>query len=270
VSKPDDIEVLLPFTAHRVRLNEDLWSTPVGGDDPFVALSTQVLIDRAGGTIKGKRILDVACLEGGFAAAFARLGAIEVVGVESRDLNIRRCLLVKRYLKLANLTFIQGDVKDVTRDWLGEFDIVFASGILYHLDDPYSFLMNISSLTRDFLLLDTHIALRDSWKHGCSKKISKRTFGGNSYLGRVATEYPPDLPRGEVEQLLWSAWSNPMSFWVTEESLVTILRDVGFKHISKVYTPRGYRCQENCPEGCRIIIIAQKDLGPLYLNVNRG
>jgi len=41
---------------------------------------------------------------------------------------------------------------------------------------------------------------------------------------------------------LWTTYSNLMSFWLTENSLIRMLLDVGFKYISKVYIPRGYKC----------------------------
>ena len=58
---------------------------------------------------------------------------------------------------------------------------------------------------------------------------------------------------------LRTAYSGPLSFWVTEDSLVRTLLDVGFKHISKVYVPRGYKCPENRREECRIIVVAKKE-----------
>lgn len=125
-----EVQRLLPFTAHRIKITEDLWTIPRGGDDPFSALSTRVLVDRAGGSLAGKRILDLGCLEGGYTAAFAQMGAREAIGFEARKMSIERCLLVKRCLNLDNLNFYNEDVKNATRNWLGEFDIIFASGIL--------------------------------------------------------------------------------------------------------------------------------------------
>lgn len=252
-----EIQALLPFTAHRIEIAKGIWTITDGGEDPRSALSTKALLKQACGSLSGKRILDLGCLEGGYTAAFANMGASEAVGIEARKLNFRRCLLVKKCLNLDNLTFYREDVKNCTRDRLGEFDIVFAAGILYHLDDPFAFLKNIYGLTLDFALVDTHVAHKDSWAHSCSEHLIQRTFGGNTYVGRVALEYT-EKQSGEVENFLWSSYSNSTSFWLTEESLVQMLRDVGFEQIVKIYTPRGYRCQEGCPYECRIILVAKK------------
>jgi SAM-dependent methyltransferase len=256
----DEIQNLLPFTAHRIKIGKELWTIPNGGEDPASALSTRVVVERAGGSLMGKRILDLGCLEGGYTAAFAQMGAKEVVGVEVRTLNIKRCLLVKQQLELNNVQFHQEDVRNVDKHSMGQFDIVFAAGILYHLDDPYSFLKNISEMTIDFALIDTHIATKIKHVHGCSPLLVEKIFGSQKYVGRQAREYPAGMKKADLEKHVWTSWGNPSSFWLTEESLVKMLSDVGFSYVSKVYVPRGYRCGENCQAECRIMIVAKKNL----------
>jgi len=73
--------------------------------------------------------------------------AKEVVGIEEREIDYQRCLIVKESLNLSNVTFYKPDVRDVKMDWLGDFDIVFVGGILYHFDDPFALLKKISEMT---------------------------------------------------------------------------------------------------------------------------
>jgi len=234
-----------------------------GEDVSTPDLRMMTLLDRANGSLSGKRVLDLGCLEGGYSVYLGRQGAKEVVGIEAREKNYQRCLLVKKLLNLDNLTFHKCDVKNVQREWLGEFDIVFAGGILYHLDDPYLVLKNIFQMTKDFMLIDTHVALRNNWAHRCSDKVVERVFEGERYYGRWAKEFDPQAKREDVEDSLWAAWSNPMSFWLLEESLVQMLMRLGFRNVSKVYNIPGYnRCHEGCPENCRIILVAKKDWNP--------
>lgn len=255
-----EIQKLLPFTAHRIMIGDGLWTIADGGDDPLTALSTRVLVDRAGGSLAGKRILDLGCLEGGYSVAFTRMGAKEVVGIEVRTANMKRCSLVKQCLGLENLHFHQEDVRNVKSEWLGKFDIVFAAGILYHLDDPYTFLKNVSEMTLDFALIDTHIANKTSFGHGCSPMLVEKIFASKIYIGREAREYPAGMKKADLEKHVWTSWGNPTSFWLTEESLVKMLGEVGFSYISKVYVPQGYRCGDNCKEECRVIIVSKKNL----------
>ena len=129
---------LLPFTAHRVELPDGTW-TMEAGDDPLHALSTEIVLREAGGTLAGLRVLDVGCLEGGYTVAFARHGAAEAVGLEVRQTNLQRCALLADELALPAVRFVEGDAKQLDREAHGTFDVVFAAGLLYHLDDPYDF-----------------------------------------------------------------------------------------------------------------------------------
>ena len=212
----------------------------------------------AGGSLKGKRVLDLGCLEGGYCAAFAKMGAARVVGVDVRPKNLERAALVKHCLKLGNVDLRLADVRHVNRRYFGEFEIVFAAGILYHLDDPYSFLRSAAEMTLDVLFLDTHVARSGNQAHGASGGIIEKTFGGKSYQGQEMEEYPEETTQDSYEDMLWAAYGNSTSFWLTEHSLVEMLKDVGFAFVSKVYVPRGYRCLENCQDECRVILVAKK------------
>lgn len=129
----------------------------------------KTLMDRADRTLAGKQVLDLGCLEGGYSVYLAKQAAKEVVGIEAREINFQRCLLVKDCLKPANLTFRRCDVKEVRRDWPGEFDIIFAGGIVYHLDNPYVVLQHLAEMVNEFTLRDTHVDLRDHWAHRCAE-----------------------------------------------------------------------------------------------------
>jgi 2-polyprenyl-3-methyl-5-hydroxy-6-metoxy-1,4-benzoquinol methylase len=249
---------LIPFSAHRIELPSGAWTMTDEGEDPLTAISTQALLEAAGHNLAGKKILDLGCLEGGYSAAFAALGAAEVIGVEAREENIRRCLFVKDKLALENVRFFKGDVKDIAVDQFGDIDIVFASGILYHLDDPYTFAKNCAAIAKDFAVFDTHVAFADSTAHLCSEETKRLVKGGRTYRGKLAAEYPADEDPSEIEGHLWAAYSNPFSFWLYEESLVQMLLDVGFAKVTKYPVPFGYRCGESCGRNCRIILLAFK------------
>ena len=70
---------------------------------------------------------------GHYAIEFAMQGAT-VVGIEGRESNVQKAIFAKDILNLENLTFYQDDVRNLSAEKYGQFDIVLCSGILYHLD----------------------------------------------------------------------------------------------------------------------------------------
>jgi SAM-dependent methyltransferase len=247
---------LLPFTAHRVELEPGVWTIDGGGEDPFESAATLALLEHTGGDLQGSRVLDVGCLEGGYTVAFARLGAREAVGLEIRETNLRRCRFLEDHLRLPNVRFVRDDAREIAAERLGSFDVVFASGILYHLEDPFDFLQRCFDITSDLLVIDTHLASENHVSHGCSERVTTREWRGGSYRGREAVEDMQGLPPEKIEALNWAAWGHSVTFWLTERSLLHALSNVGFSFVSKVFMKPPYKC--DCQWECRSIFVARK------------
>ncbi len=224
---------LLPFTTHRIELAPGVWSADAG----VVALDDvrlDLVLEASGGSVAGKRAVDLGCLEGGFTLAFAIHGAAAAVGIEARAISVQRCELARDLIGAANAEFVCGDIKDE----LGgreRFDVVFAAGILYHVGDPAALLVSMRGSCADsgFALIDTHVADEAAATHGCSPLMT-RDFGGRSYRGRMFGEYPADLDASGREELLWAAWSDDAAFWPVESDLVEMIGHAGFASVEKV------------------------------------
>jgi 2-polyprenyl-3-methyl-5-hydroxy-6-metoxy-1,4-benzoquinol methylase len=221
---------LLPFSTHRIELAPGVHTAPdgvVAVDDVRV----EVVVDACGGSLEGRRVVDLGCLEGGFTLAFAGLGA-DAVGIEAREISVRRCELAKALLGDERATFVRGDIKDelVGRD---PFDVVFASGILYHVADPAAFLVTMRAACAGFAVIDTHVAHPEVASHGCSDVV-RQMSGGVLYRGRMFAEYPSDVLANVKDELLWAAWSDADSFWPLEDDLVAMIRAAGFRSVDKI------------------------------------
>lgn len=113
------------------------------------------LLEMYGGSLEGKRVLDIACNCGGFSIRAAQAGAAEVVGVDMEPYYIRQANFVRDALGLENVRYEERRLEDITPETHGRFDIVFFFGILYHLENPIDALKRISAVTRDLLAIDT-------------------------------------------------------------------------------------------------------------------
>jgi 2-polyprenyl-3-methyl-5-hydroxy-6-metoxy-1,4-benzoquinol methylase len=224
----------MPLTATEATIGAHI---PLIGDDPRTIVIKSLIRDRFAGTARAIRVLDLGSLEGGVAFEMAREGW-DAVGIEGRASNIEKAELIRRYFGLDNLRFELRDVKslDVAAD--GRFEAVLCCGLLYHLDDPFSFLEKLRELvTPDGLLfLDTHVApderaARFGTHAGVLAEETTLQHGGHSYEGRWMTE--PET--GTLLDRQWSAVSNRRSFWPTRRALIRAVYHGGFHSIAELY-----------------------------------
>lgn len=218
------------FTAHNIRLDNGVVTKPdspttMDQDEWFIS-ARKVLNLVFPGNKENYRIVDLGCLEGGYAVEFARMG-FNTLGIEIRDLNIQCCEYVKRNVNLPNLEFVQDDVWNISK--YGEFDAVFCCGILYHLDKPRKFLRTIAEQTRKLLYIQTCFSTEIESKHP-KHSLSNITVN-ESMKGRWYREFP-DNPSTEMrEKSRWSSYENKSSFWINREYLIGLIYDLGFNTV---------------------------------------
>jgi SAM-dependent methyltransferase len=222
----------------------------------------RIVHERLGGEFTGQRIADIGCLEGYFSIECAVQGA-DVLGVDGKLLNLRKCEFVRSVLGADRATFVQRDAMEITRQAVGRFDAVLALGLLYHLENPHDFLENVAGLCDGFAVIDTHIALEDqpeTIKEGWRPELSDlRTFrfGGREYEGRLFREFPVGTPREVKDVSPTASLENELSVWLTEESLVRMLHDVGFSRTEKIAFPKdALTWWSDLRKDCRVLLVA--------------
>lgn len=185
----------------------------------------QIISDVTNQPISNLRVLDLACLEGLYGIELARHGA-EVVGIEGREANAVKARFAQDVLALDNITFVQDDVRNLSVEKYGRFDVVLCLGILYHLDAPdvFHFVERISDVCQRLTVLDTHVGIRANKSH---------TYQGQEYHGWSYTEHLPESTTEERLKSLRASLDNEKSFWLTRPSLFNLLSRAGF---TSVYT----------------------------------
>lgn len=252
------------FTAHNIRLKDG--STTMNNNVPILAESAMwtsiaqtVDLFFPGTNSEGGRgkVADLGCLEGGYTAAFAQMG-FDALGIEAREDNIKNCTLVKENLGLPHLNFVKDDVRNMAK--YGPFDITLCYGLLYHLNDPVSFLKTLSDNTKKLLLLNTHFApeydLRYSlgpvnnyflapiqkrthfWERQKNYRLSPITTN-EGYRGRWYKEWNQRTEKSGIEKMLWASYNNDRSFWLCKKDLTKVLHNAGFNHVFEQFNFTG-------------------------------
>ncbi len=222
------------FTAHNIILDNGdhtlLGTTPIQEDPNFI--SARKMLDLVFPGDKSQyRLADLGCLEGGHSVELARMG-FNVVGLEVRDSNIAACQYVKSRVNLPNLQFVQDDVWNVGN--YGDFDAAFCVGLLYHLDNPVSFLRMLSGITKKLLLVHAHFATDAPIQKFNLSEISTN----EGAEGRWFTEFSEDT-FGNRDSHKWSSWNNKRSFWLKREHLLQSIKAAGFDIVLEQYDGLG-------------------------------
>jgi 2-polyprenyl-3-methyl-5-hydroxy-6-metoxy-1,4-benzoquinol methylase len=115
-------------------------------------------VQAVGGSLAGKRVLDIACNSGFWSLQCALLGAT-VVGFDARPELIEQAELMKSAVHgELDIDFRVLDFWEMTPSALGgKFDVVLNLGILYHLPDPFEALRRTLAMTHRSVLLDTTV-----------------------------------------------------------------------------------------------------------------
>ncbi|HMN29857.1 MAG TPA: methyltransferase domain-containing protein [Caldilineaceae bacterium] len=192
----------------------------------------QVICDIAHRPLTGLRVLDLACAHGTYALEIAKLGP-QVLGIEGRASWLEQARSTQQALGLTNVEFVQDDVRNLSKEKYGEFDIVLCMGILYHLDAPavFDFVANVAEVCRDFALIETHFSLNP---------LVAQDWRGKRYWGVSTFEHAADATSEEKLSNLGASLDNERSFWLTRPSLCNILRHVGFTSVYDCRNPMAH------------------------------
>jgi 2-polyprenyl-3-methyl-5-hydroxy-6-metoxy-1,4-benzoquinol methylase len=189
----------------------------------------QITRDLARRPLQGLRILDLGCGEGVYAIEAAIHGA-EVLALDARTERMDEGAICAARHALANVRFVREDVRHVTRQAYGKFDVVYLLGLLYHLDttDVFSVLENIHAMCDGLLVVDTLVS-------PAPEVVA--TWGGHTYGGQRCREHADEDSEEVRRSRVLKSMGNTFSFRFTRESLLRVLHDVGFTSAFECHVP---------------------------------
>jgi SAM-dependent methyltransferase len=218
------------WTAHDVHLGDGISTYPALGPDlGRLGRVGQLADDLTGRPLSELRVLDLGALEGQFAIEFALQGA-EAVAIEGREANAAKARVAAELLGLERLEVRVEDVRELSAERHGTFDVVLCLGLLYHLnaDDLFPFIDRLAEVCGSLLILDTHVGLSPREVH---------RHDGHEYRGVTFIEHSPRASAGQRERSLWASLDNVTSFWPTRPSLLNALQSAGFTSVLECGIP---------------------------------
>ena len=190
---------------HRIDLGQGI-ITPGVDDSPAKLRGLQMPA-----SLQGLSVLDIGAWDGFFSFEAERRGAARVVAAdlyswEYPRFNRAGFQLAKKVLQ-SNVEEIDLDVMEMNTSNPGVFDVVLFMGVLYHMRHPLLALERVFEITRQLLILETHV----TWFH----------------LDKPAMVF---YPHAELN-------GDPTNWWGPNPPAVRdMLLDVGFKNV-KAYPP---------------------------------
>lgn len=210
------------------------------------------LLDRV--KVNNKNILELGPLEAGHTYMLEKAGA-KVLAIEANKGAFLRCLIVKNYLNLSS-KFMLGNFEKLNLNGM-QFEMIIASGVLYHMRDPIALLRHLSSAS-DKIFIWTHyfepnLSLWSNKLQGHLK--SGKWEIGNIIRRKLGTLEIRMIRQNYRESLGWSGFcggTETYSNWLYKDDLIALLKFLGYKNIEISFD------QVEHQNGPALCILAQK------------
>lgn len=186
------------------------------------------IIQQAGG-VDGLDVLELGPLEAAHTYMLEQAGA-SVTAIESNTRAYLRCLVVKELLKLRDSTFMLGDFVPYMESTDRHFDLVVASGVLYHSPDPLRMLTALARVT-DRVGIWTHYYDPPTMQATAIEvvrffpEVDTAVIGGRSVKLHRRNYFELREKQG------FCGGSEPTAVWLELEDLQHVLSTLGFTRI---------------------------------------
>ena len=191
------------------------------------------------GSLDGARVLELGPLEAGHTIHLERLGA-RVLGIESNKLAFLRCLVVKELANLRHARFLLGDFIKWMESTTETYDLIVASGVLYHMHDPLR-LLELASKCSGALYLWTHFVSDEAMPIGDPRRAvlaDKPTVV--DFHGRPMRLYKRTYAHAEDNDSFTGGMEDAHS-WMHRDDIIGALRLLGYDDIRVAQETSGHQ-----------------------------
>ena len=175
--------------------------------------------------VKNKRILELGPLECAHTYMLEKLGAASVTSIESSSQHFLKCLIVKELFDL-KVELLHGDFREYLKNCEHEYDIVLASGVLYHMVDPIQLIHDIAKAANNVFV----------WTHYYSEErtdINTQFDLEPIYLTEKYRGYKQYY--GDTSNCAkFYGGTRPYSVWLKKNDIFSMCREAGFENIALI------------------------------------
>jgi hypothetical protein len=183
-------------------------------------------IERLGG-VAGKRVLELGPLDGGHTYMLHMAGAARIDAIEANRLAFLRCLVTKEVTGMERARFHLGDFTRGFGSLEGRWDLIVASGVLYHLENPLSLLETLASRT-DALYLWTHVVDPTAMPPGDPRRGPFTGRVSEGRLGDVTVRLHERRYHGAHKAVAFCGGVRDRHVWMERACLLDGLAALGF------------------------------------------
>lgn len=217
-----------PSIQQTINLFEGEWSSQLpfantvsGSVELFSDSRIQWLIDKVGG-VDGMNVLELGPLEGGHTTMLEKAGAASIMAVEGSREAFLKCLVVKELASLRRARFVFGDIDAALFESQERFDLIVASGVLYHLHDPLLTLQNMMARSDRIFI----------WSHFVPENTRVATaFTGDVRVRREKSDQLTYYTRsylGAEKTAGFSGGAHQQAVWLNRDEVVSLMHRHGF------------------------------------------
>ena len=203
------------------------------------------------GPLQGKAVLEIGPLEASHTFLLEQHGPALLHSVEANKLSFLRCLVVKELLQLRTARFFLGDCQAWLEENEQRYDLIVASGVLYHMMDPVRLIERMAART-DSCFLWTHYADEAQMPPGDPRRLA--------FIGEMETEVRCGVAVRSHRRSYHGAWVDKsfcggihdMHRWVERDDILALLGALGFDDV------RVWGEQPDHPNGPAFCVYAQR------------
>lgn len=182
------------------------------------------------GSIEGKTVLEIGPLEGMHTHMLNQRRPARIDAIEANRLCYLRCLVAGQILDLDRAKFYLGNVLE----WLERrdlrYDLIVASGVLYHMADPAN-LLRLASMRTDALFLWTHFYLEEAMPPDDPRR---KPFSGRETTVEVSGVKVRCFERSyknTTRNASFCGGMNDRHYWLHRDDILALLPALGYTHI---------------------------------------